>query len=116
MIMKTALLVLAGTAVALAAMPADAQRYSNQAACSQMRQGRCVASNRMSRADARRSAAYRVGYAFGPNYSYNAFAALPRPVVTQYRLRPNFRYVQRSGYVYVVNPRTYRVVRVIAAS
>lgn len=56
---------------------------------------------------------YRVGYAFGPSYSYTDFGALPQPVVTRYHLRNNFRYVSDNGYVYVVNPRTYRVVRVI---
>jgi hypothetical protein len=56
-----------------------------------------------------------VGYAFGPSYNYVDVAALPAPIVTRYRLRPNFRYVNENGYVYVVNPRTYRVVRVIPA-
>ena len=58
---------------------------------------------------------YRVGYGFGPSYSYTDFGALPQPVVTRYHLRNNFRYVNENGYVYVVNPRTYRVVRVIRA-
>jgi hypothetical protein len=66
----------------------------------------------MTRAEARR-AGYRVGYRFGPDYGYTAYTALPQPVVTRYHLRDNFRYVNRDGYVYVVNPRTYRVVRVI---
>lgn len=58
---------------------------------------------------------YRVGYAFGPTYSYTDYATLPQPIVTRYHLRNNFRYVNENGYVYVVNPRTYRVVRVIHA-
>lgn len=58
---------------------------------------------------------YRVGYAFGPSYSYTEYNALPQPIVTRYHLRDNFRYVNNNGYVYVVNPRTYRVVRVIRA-
>jgi len=56
---------------------------------------------------------YRVGYSFGPSYSYTEYSALPQPIVTRYHLRDNFRYVNRDGYVYVVSPRTYRVVRVI---
>lgn len=56
---------------------------------------------------------YRVGYVFGPDYSYTEYTALPGPIVTRYHLRHNFRYVYRNGVVYVVNPRTYRVVRVI---
>ncbi len=58
---------------------------------------------------------YRVGYAFGPTYSYTDYGALPQPVVTRYHLRNNFRYVNENNRVYVVNPRTYRVVRVINA-
>jgi hypothetical protein len=106
---------LGAAAVALTAVPADAQRSINHAACAQMRHGRCVAWQPMTRAQARR-AGYRVGYAFGPNYSYSNIGALPRPIVTRYHLGPNFRYVNQNGYVYVVNPHTYRVVRVITAS
>jgi hypothetical protein len=58
---------------------------------------------------------YRVGYSFGPSYTYTDFSALPQPIVTRYHLRDNFRYVNDNGYVYVVNPHTYRVVRVISA-
>lgn len=58
---------------------------------------------------------YRVGYAFGPSYTYTEYSALPQPIVTRYHLRDNFRYVSDNGYVYVVNPHTYRVVRVIRA-
>lgn len=56
---------------------------------------------------------YRVGYSFGPSYTYTDFSTLPQPIVTRYHLRDNFRYVNENGYVYVVNPRSYRVVRVI---
>jgi hypothetical protein len=31
----------------------------------------------------------------------------------RYHLGDNFRYVNRDGFVYVVNPNSYRVVRVI---
>jgi len=87
--MRYALLVLAGAAVALTAVPADARHIDR--------------------------ATIRVGYAFGPSYAYSDFGALPQPVVRRYHLRNNFRYVNRDGFVYVVNPRTYRVVRVIRA-
>lgn len=56
---------------------------------------------------------YHVGYAFGPSYTYTDYTALPQPIVTRYHLRHNYRYVNENGYVYVVSPRTYRVVRVI---
>lgn len=85
--MKYGLLALAGAAVAVTAVPADARRYERET--------------------------IRVGYAFGPSYAYTDYGALPQPVVRRYHLRHNFRYVNRDGFVYVVNPRTYRVVRVI---
>jgi hypothetical protein len=110
--MKYALLAVAGAAVALTAVPADARRYSNEAACTRHENGRCVPWRDMTRHEARR-ADYRVGSAFGPRYAYTDYGALPQPLVTRYHLRDNFRYVHRNGYVYVVNPRTYRVVRVI---
>ena len=110
--MKYALLSLAGATVALTAIPAAANHYSNEAKCTKHENGRCVAWRDMTRREARR-AEYRVGYAFGPSYAYTDFSALPEPLVTRYRLRDNFRYVQSNGYVYVVNPHTYRVTRVI---
>jgi hypothetical protein len=87
--MKLPILALAGAAVALSAMPADARHHRHHVR------------------------AYRVGYVFGPDYSYTDFGALPQPIVTRYHLRENFRYVNRNGFVYVVNPDNYRVVRVI---
>jgi len=98
--MRYALLALAGAAIALTAVSADARRYSNEAACTRHENGRCVAWRDMSRHEARRAA-------------YRDFGTLPQPLVTRYHLRDNFRYVHRNGYVYVVNPRTYRVIRVI---
>jgi hypothetical protein len=86
--MKT-ILAVAAAAVALAATPAVARHHN--------------------------VTTYRVGYAFGPTYTYTDYGALPQPIVTRYHLRNNFRYVNDNGYVYVVNPHTYRVVRVIRA-
>ena len=112
--MTKTLLVLGAAAVALAANPAEARRhYTNHVVCTKHRHGRCVSYRRLTRAQARR-AGYRVGYAFGPNYSYADIGALPQPIVTRYHLGSNFRYVNQNGYVYVVNPNTYRVVRVIS--
>jgi hypothetical protein len=34
--------------------------------------------------------------------------------VTRYHLGSRYRYVNDNGYVYVVNPSNYRVVRVIS--
>ena len=46
--------------------------------------------------------AYKMGYRFGPRYSYTAYNALPRTYVTRYHLSPRYRYVYRDNYIYVV--------------
>ena len=51
--------------------------------------------------------------AFGPTYSYSAFTTLPAPLCHRYHLDPNGRYVYSNGYIYVVDPATYAVTRVI---
>ena len=80
-------------AVALTATASDARRhYSNVTKCTKHRHGRCVAWHRLTR-----GAAYRMGYAFGPNYGYAAYGSLPRPVVTRYHLRPSYRYVSATA-------------------
>jgi hypothetical protein len=113
--MTKALLAIGAAAVALAATPSTAERhYSNVNQCTKYRHGQCVASRRLTRGAAAR-AGYRVGYAFGPDYSYTDYSSLPQPIVTRYHLRDNFRYVNDNGRVYVVNPRTYRVTRIINA-
>lgn len=111
--MMKIMLALGTAAVAMSAVPAEGKHYTNITKCTKYRHGRCVTWKRMTVKQARR-AGYRVGYRFGPTYSYTAVNALPQPVVTRYHLGDNFRYVNRDGYVYVVNPRTYRVVRVLS--
>jgi hypothetical protein len=112
--MTKLLLALGVATVALTATPSEARRhYTNYTQCTKYRHGRCVAWHRMTRAQARR-AGYPVGHRFGPSFGYADYSALPGTIVTRYHLRPNFRYVNQGGYVYVVNPNTYRVVRVIA--
>lgn len=110
--MMKMMLALGAAAVAMTAVPADAKHYTNMMRCTKHRHGKCVTWKRMTVKQARR-AGYAVGYRFGPTYSYTELSALPQPVVTRYHLGDNFRYVNRDGYVYVVNPNTYRVVRVI---
>jgi hypothetical protein len=101
--MKTILAL--GTAAAALAVAAPAQaRRTGPVTCARWHHHHCVAWR----------SRYSVGYAFGPNYNYLGYGALPGTVVTRYHLRPTYRYVNQNGYVYVVNPRTYRVVRVIA--
>lgn len=99
-------------AVALSAAPADAKHYTNITKCSKWRNHRCVAWHRMTRAQARR-AGYAVGYRFAPTYAYSDYATLPQPLVTRYHLNRDWRYVNQNGRLYVVNPHSYRVTRVI---
>jgi hypothetical protein len=111
--MRKLLLAVGVAAVAVTATPSEARRhYTNYTTCAKYRHGRCVAWRRLTRAQARHRG-YAVGYRFGPSYSYVDVGALPPPIVTRYRLGDNFRYVNDNGFVYVVNPHTYRVVRVI---
>ena len=111
--MTKTFLAIGAAAVALSAVPAGARNYSDVTKCAKWRNDRCVQWNVLTRGQARRDAEYRVGYNFGPSYSYVETGSLPNPIVTRYHLGPNFRYVDDNGYVYVVNPHTYRVVRVI---
>ncbi|MFL6848389.1 MAG: hypothetical protein ACJ8EI_08465 [Sphingomicrobium sp.] len=113
--MRTPLLVLAGAAVVLSAAPADARRHSKAMVCTKYRHGRCVAAHRVRPAMVRHASRYRVGYRFGPSYDYTAYSALPRTYVTRYHLSPDYRYVYNNDYIYVVDPRTYAVERVIYA-
>lgn len=102
--MRKILFALSGVAVALAAVPADAKTY----VCTKWRDGVCVSTHRV-----KGTAPYKVGYVFGPNYSYTTYSTLPGPVSTYYHLDSNGRYVYTNGYVYVVDPTTYAVTRVI---
>jgi len=100
--MTKLLLALGTAAVALTATPSEARR-TGPVTCARWHHHHCVAWR----------SRYNVGYASGPRYRYIGVAARPGTVVTRYHLGPRFRYVRENGYVYVVNPRTYRVVRVI---
>lgn len=111
--MRKILLALGVAAVALTAAPAEARHYSNVVKCTKYRHGRCVAWHRLTRKQARH--AYKVGYVFGPRYAYVPVAQLPPPLVTQYSLSPDYRYVYRDHYIYVVDPKTYAITRVIDA-
>lgn len=109
--MSKTILALAGVAVALSSAAVDARHYSNTIACSGWRDGQCVAWNRLTR---KQAGEIKVGYEFGPNYTYYSdFSKLPQPVVTQYHLNSESRYVAADGYVYVVDPHSYAVTQVI---
>jgi len=121
--MTKTLLALGAAAVALTATPALADRHHHDngyrhhaRACAKWRHGHCVRwNNHGYRVSAARHARWRAGYRFGPRYTYTSYRALPRTYVTQYDLSPDYRYVYRDNYIYVVNPRTYAIERVIDA-
>jgi hypothetical protein len=108
--MSKILMSLAVAAVAAAAVPAGAREYSTVIKCSGYRNGQCVAWNRLTKEQARD---INVGFVFPKDYTYTQFSAIPQPVVTQYKLSPDARYVSTDGYVYVVDPTTYAVTKVI---
>lgn len=97
------LLAVGVAATALSTAPADARHITGDVTCAHWRHGACMAWRPR----------YGVGYMFGPSYSYIDVDALPGTVVTRYHLGQRYRYVNQDGFVYVVNPRTYRVIRVI---
>jgi hypothetical protein len=122
MIMTKVFLALGAAAVALSATPAMADRNGNHGnrhharVCAKWRHGNCVRwDNHGYRVSSARHAQWNNGYRFGPRYSYTTYSAIPRPIVSQYSLSPDYRYVYRDNYVYVVNPRTYAIERVIDA-
>ena len=111
-------LALAGAAVVMTAMPAapaDARRVKTTV-CTKWRHGHCIRSKTIVRRAAMHPARYRVGYRFGPSYGYTSYSAIPRTYVSRYNLSPNYRYVYNpGGPVYVVDPATYAITRILNA-
>jgi hypothetical protein len=105
--MRKLLLALSGAAAALTAVPASTAPKAF--VCTRWKNGICVSTHRVRGMPA----PYKVGYVFGPNYAYTTYNDLPQPVVTYYHLPSGDRYVYSNGYVYVVDPTTYAVSRVI---
>jgi hypothetical protein len=114
--MTKAFLALGAAAVALSTVPADAQYRHHGRHCMKWRHGHCVRwmNNGYMMSTARHNR-YRVGYVFGPDYGYTAYDALPHPYVVRYHLNPDYRYVYRDNYIYVVDPTTYAVTRILNA-
>jgi Ni/Co efflux regulator RcnB len=127
--MKT-LLALTAAAVAFTAAPAEAKQHSNynnnRTVCTKWRHGTCVAShqvglNRAQQVHQRNSARqqarlFATGQRVPRNYGYwTPYNQIPQNYVTQYDLNSNYRYINRGGYIYVVDPQTYAVRRVIEA-
>jgi hypothetical protein len=110
--MTRALLALGAAAVVFSAAPAAAEKhYSNYIVCSKVKNGACGSWKRLTRGAAVR--AYATGHVFGPTYTYTPFDMLPHDYTVRYSLDPNGRYVYSDGYIYVVDPTTYAVTRVI---
>jgi hypothetical protein len=112
------LLALAGAAVVLTAAPADARNVRHHAKameCSKYRHGRCVASHGMAVRPAmvRHGTRYRTGHVFGPSYGYTAYSSLPSRYVSRYHLNRDYRYVYSGNTIYVVDPTTYAVTRIL---
>ena len=109
------LLALAGAAVVMTAAPADARNprhhYRTAMVCAKYRHHHCVAYRPASLRH--HVVRYRTGYVFGPRYSYTAYSALPAPYVTRYHLSPDYRYVYSGNTIYVVDPTSYAITRII---
>ena len=112
------LLAIAAAAVAVTAtsVPADAANRHHARTCAKWRNHHCVRwNNHGYQVSMARHARYRTGYVFGPSYAYTTLSDLPPVYVRRYDLTPRYRYVYRDNYVYVVDPTTYAVTRVINA-
>jgi len=116
--MKILALAIGTAAVALSAAPASAnhgRHYAHHArTCAKWRHGHCVRWNNYGymRSTAAHNR-YRVGYVFGPDYRYTSYSAIPRTYVDRYGLTPDGRYVYSNNTVYVVDPATYAITRIL---
>lgn len=104
--MKTLLALGALAGIGIGGGPAMAQDRTRQ--CMTWRHGQCLQW-------AGRRERWHVGHIFGPNYGYTDYGALPRPYVARYHLSPRYRYVSTGGTIYVVDPDTYAVRRILNA-
>lgn len=107
--MRKTLLALTGVTLGLTAAASYSKEPVTGFTCTKWKDGLCVSTHRVRGAPS----PYATGYVFGPNYSYTAVGDIPQQVVTYYHLDSNGRYVWSNGYVYVVDPTTYAVTKVI---
>lgn len=121
--MTKTLLALGAAAVALTATPALADRHYDHdngwrhhgRDCARWRHGHCVRwMNHGYAMSMARHNRYRVGYRFGPDYSYTEYSALPPMYVQRYHLTDRNRYVYTNNQVYVVDPTTYAITRILS--
>lgn len=113
----------------IAAVPANAHVPRQHISCARWHHGRCVVVNRgwtraqmmhmrhhERRAERRQARLFAMGQRVPVNYGYwTPYSQIPQTYVTQYDLNPDYRYINRGGYIYVVDPKTYAVQRVIEA-
>lgn len=102
--MKILLALSAAAVIGLGAAPADAKTY----VCTKWKDGVCVSTHRV-----KGTPPQAVGYVYGPNYAYTTLSDIPQPVVTYYHLDTNGRYVYNDGYLYIVDPTTGAVTKVV---
>jgi len=106
--MRNVFLALSGAALAVAATPSLADS-PKAFVCTKWDNGVCVSTHRVRGAPPPRA----VGYVYGPSYAYTPVTDIPQPVVTYYKLGPDYRYVYSDGYLYEVDPSNYSVTKVI---
>lgn len=112
--MKKSLLILVGVSTLLSGGAVSARTYSNAIACSGWRHGQCTSWNRIT---VKQEREVKEGTMFGPDYTYYSnYKTLPQSVVTQYSLSPDYRYVSTDHYIYVVDPHSYAVTKVITTT
>jgi hypothetical protein len=102
--MRNVILAFSAAAIAVTAAPASAKTY----VCTKWSDGVCVSTHRV-----KGTPPYKVGYVYGPNYSYTTLTDIPQPVVSYYHLDSNGRYVYNDGYLYFVDPTTGAVTKVV---
>ena len=110
--MMRTLFALAALSVVAASVPAQAREYSDVVQCVKVVDGRCNKWDRLTVEQAAK-AQWKMGYVFGPSYNYTAVSAIPQNYISEYGLDPNGRYVYQDGYLYVVDPTSYAVTKVI---
>ena len=108
-------LALAGAAVVMSAVPAEARHHTKAMVCTKYRHGKCIAAHGVAtrKAMVRHGTRYRTGYVFGPNYGYTSYSSLPSRYATRYHLNPDYRYVYSGNTIYVVDPTTYAITRIL---
>lgn len=113
--MKTVIGVFAAAAVAMTGAPALADPHSGHVMTQQMKHQQKHARKAARHAAKDQARLFRMGQRVPRSYAWTPYGQLPQTYVSQYSLSPDYRYVYRDNYIYVVDPRTYAVTRVLEA-